>query len=201
MLDDTHAPGISSRQQDVGTACSSPTPSGSRPAWCVVSTYAAAEFRAERHLREQGFTTYLPLVLRRRTHRFIPSRNQTVLSPLFPAYLFLQLDPDRPWRPVLNTPGVFDLIRQRDTGFPATCPQDAVDALRRAEASRRSLPAESSSWAPGVPCSLATGAFYGLPAVVLTIHGDTATIGLMMLGHLRQISVPIDSLRARDDAG
>jgi hypothetical protein len=57
---------------------------------------------------------------------------------------------------------------------------------------------ETARWAPGMACSLATEAFRDAPAVVLAIDDDTAYVSMMMLGHLREVSVSLDCLKARD---
>jgi hypothetical protein len=38
-----------------------------------------------------------------------------------------------------------------------------------------------------------------MPAVVISVQRETASIAIMMLGHLRNVSVPLDCLKARDE--
>jgi hypothetical protein len=73
-----------------------------------------------------------------------------------------------------------------------------VEAVQGALALSASGMLADVPWAPGTPCSLATGAFHGLPAVVLGVHGDTAHISLMFLGQLRQLTVETGCLIPRE---
>jgi hypothetical protein len=43
------------------------------------------------------------------------------------------------------------------------------------------------------------GIFAGHPGVVTEVGADMALVSLMFLGHLREISLPLDCLSARDD--
>ena len=65
------------------------------------------EFRAKAHIEEQGFRVFLPLC---------KSRRNPEPKPLFPRYLFVWVPPDRPWRPIVNTPGVSDILRCDEQG-------------------------------------------------------------------------------------
>ena len=77
-------------------------------AWFVVRTQPRAEEKAVRHLANQGFATYLPRYRRRIRHA---RRNAIVLRPLFPGYLFVQLDPARcRWRSINGTVGVCEIL-------------------------------------------------------------------------------------------
>jgi transcription antitermination factor NusG len=203
MLDTTANAAITLPQQDVAHPHFAPTPSGSRhtgPQWFVVSTHPQAERRATHHLAQQGYTTFLPLYAARRRDRVVKTMFHTVETPLFPSYAFARFDARRdPWRPILSTPGVFDLIRNRCTGMPEPVRAGAVEALEASQDARRCLPAQNASWAPGTPCRPATGIMAGIPGVVLNVQRETATVSLMFLGHLREITLPLDCLTSRDE--
>ena len=203
MLDTTHNTPALLPQQAVAHPSFAPTPSGSRlagPHWFVVSTHPQAERRAVQHLAQQGYTTFLPLYAARRRDRVIRTMFHTIETPLFPSYAFVQFDAHRdPWRPVLNTPGVFDLIRNRCTGMPEPVRAGAVEALEATQDARRSLPAENTQWAPGSVVRVANGIMAGHPGVVTQVGADMALVSLMFLGHLREISLPLDCLEPRGD--
>jgi transcriptional antiterminator RfaH len=121
-----------------------------------------------------------------------------VIRPLFPRYLFLQFDHlAESWSPVRATPGVLDLIRSGSELHYANA--GAVEALEATQDARRSQPPEISQWASGAPCALRYGPCAGLPAVITAVTRETATIAIMMLGHLRNVSVPLDCLAPRGD--
>lgn len=179
-------------QQDAATAhnrCQ--VPSGSRAEWCVAATLPKAERRAHASLHRFGFTAYLPLVTTRWRDRTWHT------GPLWPGYLFVQLDLTKPWSPVTHCPGVFNLVGIN--GIPSTCPQGAVEAIQAAEAVRALLPPVQQRWSPGAACALASGPFQDCDAVVLKVGADMALVALMMFGHLREILVQLDCLRARDE--
>jgi len=93
--------------------------------WFAVHTQPGAEAKAEAHLRNQGFGTFVPRYARRRSHA---RRIETVRAPLFPRYLFVELDLDRsPWRSVDGTVGVVSLVRAGDR--PAPVPHGVVEEL------------------------------------------------------------------------
>jgi transcriptional antiterminator RfaH len=172
-------------------------PCGSRsgPQWHVVTSHPQAERRAAQHLAEQGYEAYLPLLAVQRRDAAIRSLKHTVLVPLFSRYLFVRFDNGRdPWRPILSTLGVATLLRRQDTGIPEPCPEAAISALQATEASRRSLTPARAAWAPGAVCAPANGILAGHRAVVLRVTRSHATVALMLLGALREVTLPLDSL-------
>src|SRR3546814_15823665 len=82
-----------------------------RPAmtrWYVAQTQAQGEERARLNLERQGFRTYLPRYRRERRHA---RRRDVVKAPLFPGYIFIELDLEQsPWRSINGTFGVTRLV-------------------------------------------------------------------------------------------
>src|SRR5690554_1682526 len=96
-------------------------------AWYVVNTRPHNECRAEMNLRRQGFNVWLPVLERSRRHA---RRIETVRAPLFPGYLFIELDLSRDnWWPVNGSYGVRSLLCQG--GRPSALPQEFVEGLCR----------------------------------------------------------------------
>ncbi len=95
--------------------------------WDVVQTQSHAEARAIFHLEQQGYRVFCPRI--RKTVRH--ARKVThVLAPLFPGYIFLDLDiSSEPWRAVNGTRGVSRLIAFGEN--PQPVPVGIVEALRR----------------------------------------------------------------------
>jgi len=94
--------------------------------WYVVHTQPHNEARAIANLERQGFRTFCPRV--RKTVRHARKAVRT-LAPLFPNYLFVELDMARdPWRSVNGTYGVVRLIMQGDV--PQPVPRGIVEALQ-----------------------------------------------------------------------
>src|SRR3569832_1343226 len=72
--------------------------------WYVVQSQPNAERKAIAHLESQGFATYLPRYLKRRSHA---RRVEIVPAPLFPRYQFVGFDlTTQLWRSIFSTIGV-----------------------------------------------------------------------------------------------
>lgn len=94
--------------------------------WYVVQTQANAEYKAVAHLGRQGFTTYLPRYLKRRRHA---RRIDVVSAPLFPRYLFVEIDTAvQRWRSIYSTVGVSRLVSTGE--WPVAIPDAVINALR-----------------------------------------------------------------------
>ena len=100
--------------------------SSGQPRWYVVQTQANAEHKALAHLARQGFATYLPRYLKRRRHA---RRIDVVAAPLFPRYLFVEIDMTvQRWRSIYSTVGVSRLVCNGE--YPAPVPEQVIDELK-----------------------------------------------------------------------
>jgi transcriptional antiterminator RfaH len=101
-------------------------PQSGNARWYVVQTKPFAENRAITHLERQGYRIFCPRY--RKTIRHA-RKKKSVLAPLFPNYLFLQMDPthDR-WRSVNGTRGVARLLTHGDS--PQPVPHGVIEALQ-----------------------------------------------------------------------
>jgi len=93
--------------------------------WFLVQFKPNSHNVADRNLKRQGFTTFLPLQVatRRQNDRFVSETR-----PLFPGYMFILLDPKTaPWRKINSTYGVSRIVSFRD--IPSPVPNDLVSAL------------------------------------------------------------------------
>jgi transcriptional antiterminator RfaH len=125
--------------------------------WYVVQTQANAESKAVGHLARQGFTTYLPRYLKKRRHA---RRVETVTAPLFPRYLFVEIDlASQRWRSICSTVGVSQLVCNGEQ--PAPVPDDVIGSLRgREDASGLVRLAHRPNFKPGDKVRILEGAFY-----------------------------------------
>jgi transcriptional antiterminator RfaH len=97
--------------------------------WYVVYTKPNAERLAVAHLGRQGFTSYCPHFSRTRRHA---GREEKVLRPLFPRYLFVTLDSGNSrWRAIRSTIGVSHLVCQGESPLPV--PETVIEAIRSRE--------------------------------------------------------------------
>jgi len=94
--------------------------------WYLVYTKAKGEDIAQQNLDRQGYTTYLPLIKRKKRIR---GKYAFVIEALFPRYLFIQLDSQSDnWMPIRSTIGVSNMVRFG--GSAARVPQSLVDELQ-----------------------------------------------------------------------
>ena len=94
--------------------------------WAVVHTRPHQEVRAEENLKRQGFKTWLPMMLRSRRHA---RRIDTKREPVFPGYLFVDLDMDSdPWVSINGTYGVKYILS--DSKKPTSLPREFIEALK-----------------------------------------------------------------------
>lgn len=159
--------------------------------WAVCHTHPQAERWALRNLAQQGYEAYLPLMTVTRRDRVLRTMTHRVEAPLFGRYLFVNIQSEQRWTPVRYTSGVHELLMC--DGKPQRLDAAVIDVLRAAEV-LRAQPPEKLYWVPGVPCSPAAGALRGHQAVVLAVDGNHARIGVIFLGHLREISLPLAGL-------
>jgi transcription antitermination factor NusG len=93
--------------------------------WYAIYTKHQHEKSAEDLLRRKGFETLLPLY--QATHQW-KDRSKVVALPIFPCYLFLNVDLDRKLE-VLTTPGVFFLVE--NGGRACEVPASDIEALKK----------------------------------------------------------------------
>lgn len=97
--------------------------------WYAVHTQANAEQKAAANLRRQDFGVYLPRHMKRRRHA---RRTDWVPSPLFPRYLFVEMDIEKArWRAIQSTFGVSYLVCLG--GGPVAVPPTIIDDIRTYE--------------------------------------------------------------------
>lgn len=97
--------------------------------WYVVYTHAKSEKQALANLHRQGFSAYLPLHLKRRRHA---RRIDWVPAPLFPRYLFVEMDVKKVcWHVINSTIGVIRLFSQGH--LPTPVPTGIVEDIQAHE--------------------------------------------------------------------
>ncbi|PPD01579.1 MAG: transcriptional activator RfaH [Hyphomicrobium sp.] len=77
--------------------------------WAVINTHPHREKFAMSNLQRQNFVAYCPVVRKTLRHA---RRSCEVLRPMFPGYMFVEINPDlSEWRTLLSTYGVRSLVR------------------------------------------------------------------------------------------
>jgi transcriptional antiterminator RfaH len=157
--------------------------------WFAVHTRAHAEKQAAAHLRNQGFTTYLPCYRKRRSHA---RRIEMVQAPVFPRYLFIQMDEHAaPWRAVRSTVGVADIVRLGDR--PAPLPEGIVEAIQAREDGDGMVSlAAPNLFHKGEKLQIGAGAFQGQTGLFECAGDDERVVILLeLLGRGVRVSVPV----------
>ncbi len=154
--------------------------------WAVVNTHANREHQALENLARQEFRAYCPVIRRRRTHA---RRVSDVLRPLFPGYLFVQVNPEADrWRPMLSTLGVRSVLRCGDRlsfiddGFIKSLQAREIEGV---------ITRPSSPYEVGQEVRLSGGAFDGMVATIIAMdERDRLTVLMDLLN--RPVKVKID---------
>jgi len=161
----------------------------------VVHTKAGLERMAEGQLARQGFHAYLPLHEKKR--RAPKGATIFIKAPLFPRYLFVELDlsADR-WRSVNGTFGVSYMVGPGDR--PSAAPVGVVEAIRsRENANGVVLVDEPSPYTPGQAVTITQGAL-ATQTGFFKCDNDNGriTVLLDLLGRELELKFPGDAIQA-----
>lgn len=161
--------------------------------WFVVQTHPRAETKAQRHLLNQNFTTYLPVYRRRIRHA---RRTEAVLRPLFPNYLFVQLDPDlHRWRSINGTVGVRQILS--DGNAPRQVSDSIIDAILARQGGDGVIALTPPTFRRGQSVRLTDGAFAEMSALFEEMRDDDRAVLLVsLLGRKVRVSVPVGEVVA-----
>ena len=164
--------------------------------WYVVQTQSRAEERALWHLENQGFHCFLPRLRRLTKHA---RRSKAVLEPLFPRYLFAQLDLNAAaWRSINGTRGVVSLLANGPTPVPV--PDGLVERLLADsdEAGVTPLSALGVFWR-GRRVRISSGVFrdqFAEVEAVLAKGRDRVSVLLNLLGSPARLQLPSYAVQA-----
>jgi len=164
--------------------------------WYLVQYKPNAAQIAVHNLDNQSFGTFLPLQeLTKRKGKIF----QRQIRPLFPGYLFVQIDPDQgPWRQVNSTRGVARLIRLG--AEPSVVPNEIVEALMarcdKRGILRQTSEIQSSQLNSGIQAQVTQGPFSGFVATISDIEpNNRISIVLELMGQATKIVINADALQ------
>ena len=192
-------PVLQAARPDVEPARSSKpaTPSPANPSasqatlsWYVVHTKVRQEALAMTHLNRQGFECYMPMLRMEKLRRH---KATTVTEPMFPRYLFIQLDTSgsgQSWSPIRSTLGVSQLVRFG--GQPAVVDSRLIELLR----SREQVGQPERLFKAGERVVVADGPFVGIEAIYQTASAESRSMILLdMLSKPVAMRIETASLR------
>lgn len=159
--------------------------------WFVIQTQPHAEAKAKRHLNNQNFTIYLPVYQRRVRHA---RRNKLVLRPLFPSYLFVQLDPElHRWRSVNGTIGVRRILTEGDR--PRCVPDHIIAEIFSRQDETGAIKLAAPVFMPGQAVRLMTGPLAEVAAMFEETRDDNRVVLLLsLLGRKVRVLAPVDEV-------
>ena len=98
----------------------------SEPFWAVARTHPNCENIAITNLKRQSFDYYQPLIIER---KIVRGRAKKVISPLFPCYLFVQIE--QQWTVLQSTYGIAAVLAMGSK--PSKIPENVINDLRSRE--------------------------------------------------------------------
>jgi transcriptional antiterminator RfaH len=156
--------------------------------WYLVYAKPRQETVARLNLERQGYNVYLPLVRQPRRHK---GRPISVVAPMFPRYLFIQLDKHTDnWGPIRSTFGVVSIVRFGQAA--AAVPNDLIALLRSREdeSGIQVLPMEQ--YRQGAKVRITAGGFAGYEGIFVARSGhDRVTVLLEVLGRHTRAKVDL----------
>ncbi|MBV5297972.1 MAG: transcription/translation regulatory transformer protein RfaH [Rhodoferax sp.] len=147
--------------------------------WYLVHTKSRQEDTAITNLERQNYRCYMPMIHFEKIRR---GKSVVVKEPMFPSYVFVQLDNSengkgQSWTPIRSTLGVRDLVR-----FGGQSPKvdpDLIAALLEREQLQQTRP--QALFAAGDKVIVTEGAFAGLVAIYQTADAESRSMILLNL--------------------
>jgi transcription antitermination factor NusG len=157
--------------------------------WYAIHTRARHEKMVAERLKEQGMTTFLPLITE--VHSW-SDRKKKVQLPLFSCYVFVNMVPGGKERlRVCTTDGVLQIVGTRGQGLPI--PEEQIEAVRL-------ILSEQLPWSAhpflkiGQRVRIRGGAMDGVEGILLARNGDrTLVVSVDVIQ--RSIAVRIEGYR------
>jgi len=162
-----------------------------RKQWYLVYTKPREEQLAESNLIRQGYTVYLPLIRNRRRSR---GKFKSFIEPMFPRYLFIQLDQNTDnWAPVRSTYGVSSMVY---FGIkPASIPNEIVELLTSHADENSIYQIPDQDYRQGDKLMVVEGPMAGLQGVFLSDNTrERVEILLDYLGKQTEVNVSIHDI-------
>lgn len=163
--------------------------------WYAVQSKPGQEQLAEVNLQRQGYTTYLPRCARKRRRA---ARIHLIQAPLFPGYLFVELDLDQdPWRSVNGTFGVSALVSFGNR--PSPLPQGLIKAIRAREDAHGLVQLdEECPFQPSDPVEVTHGPFTEQTGLFQgqTPDRERVIVLLSLMGRKVSVKLPSEDIRA-----
>ncbi len=169
---------------------------GVKPSWYAVQVKRHDERRVVRHLTRKEIPSFLPFIEVVRRYR---TRRVTRIEPLFPGYLFVQMDPvdlnPSCWHTVRWTPGVRLILGTEDT--PVPLPDSVIEAIQT-RVKELGFVRPGVGFAAGSRVRIRYGPLAGLEAVFdrQMSRAGRVRVLLELLGQQRSVEVELVDLES-----
>ena len=157
-----------------------------REEWYVVRTKSRQESIARANLERQAFKIYLPTI---RAAKRRAGRWGTVIEPLFPGYLFVNVDVKvQSTAPIANTRGAIGLVRFGGEICPV--PSQVIDGIMRLQTGDESPIEPAQVFQTGETVTIVEGPFAGVNAIFQAQSGkDRVLLLLDLMGRSNRLEV------------
>ena len=158
--------------------------------WYVIRTKPHQEKRAECHLRQVSVETFLPLL--KHTKRILRKDN-TVVEPLFPQYLFARFHINDRYRAVNFASGVLNIVELGPK--PVAVPESVIEGIRERLVDGYVIP-EAERFQQGQIVHIKAGPLKGLEAVFVREMTDRNRVLLLLstLGFTAKLTMDMDQV-------
>ena len=143
--------------------------------WFLVHTKPHSEKLAETHLQQFGVEIFCPLL---KQEKIIRRKRQSVISPLFPGYLFAKFDPFRQYRAVHYATGVRRVVTFGTT--IARVEESMIEAMKERLFEGCVKVSKCSSFTPGQKVRIQDGPLQGLEAIFEREMSDRQRVALLL---------------------
>ncbi|UUC48961.1 transcription/translation regulatory transformer protein RfaH [Pseudomonas citronellolis] len=153
--------------------------------WYLIQCKPRQDMRALENLERQGYRCLLPM---HQIERLQKGKLQQISEPLFPGYLFIQLDRlEDNWLPIRSTRGVTQVVNFG--GRPTSVPSTVIDKLLYAE------PLAKPLLVAGDRVRLHDPNFQEIEAIFMERNGDERVLLLLkLLQREIVVKVPLSSV-------
>ena len=161
-------------------------------AWYLIYTKPGQETVARQQLEQQGYSTYLPMILNAKRRN---GRRRYVKEPFFPRYLFIYLDQTTDnWSPIRSTLGVSNLVRFGM--LPSAIDEDIIETIRARE-NPEGLHQVDEEIKEGDNVRVLDGPMMGLEGVFVAKNGEQRVMLLLdILGKRTRVQMDMDAIEA-----
>lgn len=156
--------------------------------WYALQHKPAQGDRAVQHLQNQDIACFYPKI---EVEKIKAGKRTKKLEPLFPGYVFVNLEQTDPmWAKLRSTRGVLRIVSFANR--PAPIDDEVIAHIKNS----MEKVAEQGSIKPGQPIELDDGPFKGINAIFQAYDGEERAIVLItFMQKQQQVKVPVSVIR------